>query len=157
MHIVQGRVSGIADAGDGVEIVGPGSAYNKVRGSYIGTDSSGLAAVPNGGNGVRIWGGTTNNSVGGLDFLHGNLISGNSQDGILIGDGDVFAENTQNEILSNIIGINCNGDAALSNRFGIYLRNGASETLIGGGPDGRRKCDRRKPERGDQYRRDGLG
>ena len=49
---------------------------HRVQGNYIGTNSSGLAAVPNSSVGVAITN-ASNNTIGGTAPGAGNLISGN--------------------------------------------------------------------------------
>ncbi len=60
---------------------------NVVQGNYIGTDVTGTMALPN-VSGVNIWTGyghtTTNNTIGGTAAGAGNLISGNTQNGVWI-------------------------------------------------------------------------
>lgn len=53
-----------------------------IQGNRIGTNAAGDAALPNGGNGVEIGDGVT---VGGTAPGAGNLISGNSMSGVLVG------------------------------------------------------------------------
>ncbi len=52
-----------------------------VQGNYIGTDSTGLLAIP-GATGVLIDGGASNNTIGGTAVGARNIISGNSQSGL---------------------------------------------------------------------------
>ncbi len=71
------------NAGNGVNIE-DNSTLNVVQGNYIGTNVAGTAALGNGTNGVDI-DDSNNNTIGG-DFTQGvgNLISGNTRNGVLI-------------------------------------------------------------------------
>ena len=70
--------------GDGIEITGSGASNNAVLGNFIGTNAAGTAALGN-GTGVVIDNGASNNTIGGTGAGAGNVISGNSVDGIDIG------------------------------------------------------------------------
>jgi parallel beta-helix repeat protein len=94
----------------GVEI---GSlATGTIQNNYIGTDVTGTVALPNHGVGLTIVGGSSGILVGGPGS--GNLISGNTGDGIDV--GFYVADVT---IQGNIIGTNVSGTAALPNATGI--------------------------------------
>ena len=73
------------------------SSVVSVQGNRIGTDVSGMSAVPNGQSGVLIEGGE-NNLIGGEEPGAGNLISGNGESGVT-----VFAS-YQNTVQGNLIG-----------------------------------------------------
>ena len=111
------------NAQSGVRIEGNGSDTNFVRGNYIGTNASGNSALAN-QIGVRV-DDQAYLTVIGDEFLgdFGNVISGNTNDGIFIGSN---CEAT--EIWKNVIGLNYLGMTAVSNgRNGIYLTAGAFE------------------------------
>jgi len=83
---------------------------NKViQGNYIGTDMTGLVAAPNGVNGIYMTDANLN-LIGGPNPADRNVISGNSDSGIL-------ATNTckGNRIEGNFIGLDATGTAALAN------------------------------------------
>ena len=89
--------SGNLISGNGIGIqMGRRAINNMIKGNFIGTDNSGSSAIPNTTSGIRIAGGK-NNQIGGPDPGEGNLISGNSNEGILIYgvfyDGPYPAEN----------------------------------------------------------------
>ena len=110
--------------GDGILIM-EGSNDNRIRGNFIGTDSSGTFAVRNDGSGVRIQD-ASGNWIGGLGAGDGNVISGNDSGGIRIG-GDSSA----NMVQGNRIGTDIDGVAAIPNdRDGIALNAGAQDTNI---------------------------
>ncbi|MCK6473111.1 MAG: hypothetical protein L6R28_15310 [Planctomycetes bacterium] len=93
-----------------------------VQNNFIGTDVSGLAALPNGNGGVRITG-----SLAADNTVQGNLISGNTGNGLSVesaADGTV--------ITHNLIGGDITGLAALPNsQFGVLL-TGDTGTILGG-------------------------
>ncbi len=115
-------ISGNSEAG---VIMGKGAAGNRVQNNLIGTDVTGVTAVPN-DTGVYIEGGT-NNHIGGLLKGEGNIISGN------IGEGVVVNEDTSedNFIQGNRIGLNKNGEVLGNGGDGIFI-GAALYTLIGG-------------------------
>ncbi|MBI2432645.1 MAG: immunoglobulin domain-containing protein, partial [Candidatus Hydrogenedentes bacterium] len=68
---------------DGIRVVDAASNSNIIRGNRIGVNSAGTPAVANLDNGVSLFGGS-GTIVGGTVAGAGNLISGNSDDGIRI-------------------------------------------------------------------------
>ncbi len=110
----------------------PGTAANNiVLGNRIGTNSAGTSAVPN-QIGVRIFE-TGGNRLGGsppksTDFF-GNVISGNSQLGVLI--AGIGAAN--NVVAGNLIGTDTSGKKRLPNLLGgVSLGSDAASNQIGG-------------------------
>ncbi|MBD2461131.1 DUF4347 domain-containing protein [Oscillatoria sp. FACHB-1407] len=98
-----------SDPFDGLSTTG-----NTILNNFIGTDVTGTASLGNGTNGILIGDGATNNTIGGTV---GNLISGNTQDGIAI-TGDFANGNTisNNSILNNgQLGIDLNNDGVTAN------------------------------------------
>ena len=138
-------VSGSYDTG--VIISGSGGGV-LVEGNYIGTDVTGTLPLPNGTRyastpgyflapGVTI--GTNGNTIGGTTPGAGNVISGNTNDGIDIisqtSSPQGFAQpgGQDNLIEGNYIGTNATGDASLPNGHqGIGLSAGAQYNTIGG-------------------------
>ena len=115
----------------GVYLLDSGTANNTVEGNRIGTNVSGTAAVPNTEYGVRIEAGANNNRIGGASSGARNLISGNTQSGIII----LGAGTTDNDILGNYVGTDVTGAVAIPNvASGIYVA--APATTIGGGSAG---------------------
>ncbi|HMZ20039.1 MAG TPA: choice-of-anchor Q domain-containing protein, partial [Blastocatellia bacterium] len=110
---------------NGVQIAFVGATNNQVRGNYIGTNASGTARLANSGYGVVIID-TTNNFIGGAGA--GNLISGNAQGGVAISGATAM----NNQVLSNLIGLNINGDTALQNDSNGVLVIGGANNTIGG-------------------------
>ena len=111
------------NAGWGVFLTGQGTSGNVVEGDYIGIDSGGVSARPNGHNGLDITSGASSNTV------VGNLISGNAYNGVDI----AFAGASNNVVEGNLIGTNYNGTAALPNgASGVVIEGGATGNTIGG-------------------------
>ena len=109
------------NAGAGIFLWGPS---NTILNSYIGTNVLGTAALPNGGNGLVIYG--DHNIIGSSAANGGNLISGNTGDGLHIR----FVENVT--IRGNIIGARHDRVAALPNsEVGVYLESPVA-AMVGG-------------------------
>jgi hypothetical protein len=110
----------------GVEIAS--SNGNSVKGNAIGTDPAGAVAVPN-GDGVIMSGTSSGNQVGSTTLGEGNLISGNSGDGVSIAG-------SSNTVLGNLIGTTLSGTSSLGNgvisgiRGGVFIA-GSSNTVGG--------------------------
>jgi photosystem II stability/assembly factor-like uncharacterized protein len=101
----------------GVSLLSPG---NTVQGNLIGTDVTGLKAVPN-GRGISA--GVANTVIGGLVPGARNIISGNNGDGVQIGG-------TGSLLQGNFIGTDITGTVCLGN--GGNGSQGGTGTLIGG-------------------------
>jgi len=98
-------------------------AGGTIQNNYVGTDVSGMVALPN-GTGINLLGGSGSGMlIGGPGGE--NLISGNTVDGILVQSAvDVT-------IQSNLIGTDVNGTAPLGNG-GAGIRGGGPGLVIGG-------------------------
>ena len=108
---------------------------NYVQGNYIGTDLSGTTSIDsngkplgNDGGGVSVFF-ADNNTIGGITDSPGtgagNLISGNSGDGIsLMGTEDTV-------IFGNLIGTDLTGTLAIANAVGIDSTNGYQDSIGG--------------------------
>ena len=101
-----------------------GSRNNLIEGNRVGTSADGTQAIPNSADGIDV--NDSNNTIGGTSAGAGNLISGNSFQGMVIsGPGG-------NQVLNNRIGTNAAGTAILGNGFnGLELRNSPNNLLIG--------------------------
>ncbi len=125
------------NGGEGVFVLG-GAAGTVIAGNVIGTNAAGTAAVANGNHGVRIEGGAADTRVGtngdgAGDAAEGNLISGNTYDGVSFWTGGA----TATVIAGNRIGTNAAGTAALANgRHGVWVNSGATNTRVGTNADG---------------------
>ena len=116
------------NTGDGVEIDGTPTSNNLIEGNEIGTNPAGTAALPNGGDGVEIDAGPTNNTVGGTTAAAGNLISGNTENGV-----EINGTTSGNVIEGDDIGTVAGGTAALANGTnGVEIDSGATANTIGG-------------------------
>jgi len=100
-----------------------------LQGNYIGTNATGALAVPNGENGVTLYA-ARRTHIGGTAAGAGNVISGNTLDGILIWffDSPSLSLNVA-DVLGNFIGTNAAGTGAVPNRgHGVELMH---EGLVG--------------------------
>lgn len=110
------------NGGVGVEIAGSG-CY--LRGTQIGTNKDGTAAIPNGSNGVEL-DGATGAQIGGAasDNQAPDLISGNGSSGVAVIGG------SDNKIESDMIGTNQDGTAAIPNGVdGVRMTDTVKNTL----------------------------
>jgi hypothetical protein len=99
---------------------------NTIEDNWIGVDATGTAALANGGNGVQILNGAYSNVIG-----PDNIVSGNTQSGILIWT----AGTNGNGVKGNFIGTDLTGTAAIPNgalNGGIYIHGAALGNVIGG-------------------------
>lgn len=92
---------------NGVEI--NGADTNTVSGNFVGTDVTGTVALPNGGDGILIANGSTDNTIGGSGTGEGNLISGNGESGVEINDADA------NTVSGNVVGLDVSATTTLGN------------------------------------------
>ena len=106
----------------GIGIYNTGTTGNRIWGNQIGTQSTGSAALGNGGEGVVIQEGATFNVV------DGNLISSNGGNGVWLSD----AGTNNNEVVRNTIGLDAAGNSRLANALnGVIVRSGAQNNWIG--------------------------
>ncbi len=96
---------------------------NVVDLNYIGTNVAGTSALANGKAGLLISGSSQN--IIGLPFGEPNVISGNTEDGILISGAGA----TQNTIRGNFIGTNAAGTAAVGNATGVRISNAPANEI----------------------------
>ena len=126
--IAANTVSG--NTNDGITIT-DGANANRVEGNKIGTDATGMAALPNSGTGIVILQdvnqNTVNNIIGGTAAAARNIISANLDGGAAVRGGTT----TGNQISGNYVGIKADGSSALGNGvFGIAVS--APNNTIGG-------------------------
>ncbi len=124
------------NASDGIEI--DGSDLNIIQGNYIGTDYTGSIAIPNDRDGIDInangANGSTGNIIGGTAVGAGNLISGNTLNGIELRDELVAGSTTDNSILGNLI--YGNGQLGIDlEPVGVTANNGTTDALPNSGMD----------------------
>lgn len=102
----------------------PGSNGNTISGNYIGVDNTGTTYTAN-GTGIYMMG--SYNLIGGYtadsDHKLGNIISGNATYGYRDSSG------IGNSMVSNFVGLNATGTAAIANLYGVTTGN---QTLVGG-------------------------
>jgi len=118
---------------DGVIISGTAATGNKIEGNYIGTKVNGEFSLPNSFNGVVILD-APNNIIGGTTAQARNIISGNTQNGVIISGTAA----TGNKIEGNYIGTNKTGTGDLGNTFNGISILGAPGNTIGGTTAGAR-------------------
>ncbi|NOU43388.1 MAG: DUF4347 domain-containing protein, partial [Methyloglobulus sp.] len=103
------------------------SSGHTIAGNWLGLTATGTAAA---GNllGINIWN-SSNNIIGGASSADRNVISGNTNVGLVINTGN--GTSTGNQILGNYIGTNAAGTAAVGNvNLGMYI-NAAGSTIGG--------------------------
>ncbi len=93
--------------GSGI-VLNPAANATEMVANYIGWSAAGGQASPN-GTGISI-NGASNNTIGGTSAGSGNVISGNSVDGILINTGG--GAGSDNDIYGNLIGSDPTGTFA---------------------------------------------
>ena len=126
-NIISGNGDFSAGNGDGIRLNNASS--NFIQGNYIGTDVTGAAALPNTGQGIVVFGGGSNNTIGGTAAGAGNVISGNSSGrGIEIKDPGANG----NIVQGNKIGTNEAGTGGVPNQVGVSIAWGPDNNIIGG-------------------------
>jgi hypothetical protein len=100
-----------------------------IAGNYIGTDLTGLSAIPNTGNGIALEPSATGVTIGGPTAAEMNIISGNAGSGIYA-RGDDFNP-TKNAITGNRIGTDVTGSGPLANALDGIRLDGVNGFTIG--------------------------
>jgi hypothetical protein len=124
-------ISGATQAGVafGNETAGGGDGHT-IQGNLIGTTASGTASLGN-REGIDIAAATTNSTFGGSSAAARNVISGNTDRGVIISHSIGAANITGNVVSGNYIGTDVSGTLPLGNaNFGVD--SGAHGNLIGG-------------------------
>ncbi len=117
------------NANNGLEIGGNASGVT-VDPNIMGLDTTGLALLPNGNDGVLIDGSANNNLIGGYlaSVIPQNTFSGNKGYGVAI-TGSAYA----NQIFNAYIGTGVLGFTVMPNQLGgIYVGGSATKNVIGG-------------------------
>ncbi|HYE84645.1 MAG TPA: NosD domain-containing protein [Clostridia bacterium] len=109
----------------GLTLIG-NTSRNTISGNFIGLDSSGSKPLGNETDGISIEGGANNR-------IEKNVISGNGQIGILIGDVGAFG----NEITGNLIGTDAAGNFAVGNGTDGIAVNESFNRIGGSSPEER--------------------
>ncbi len=131
-NVISGNGPVVSGIGYGVDL--ENSVDNLVQANLIGTDATGESPFGNGTAGIELGSGAFSNTIGGTSSGAGNVISGNSGDGIRIAMS-TFLENPEpgNVIQGNMIGVDRTGTKALGNAvFGIELSQSSPANTIGG-------------------------
>ena len=111
----------------GIYLIGSGSGGNTILGNLIGTDASGINAVPNNAAGIYAEA-VASGTIGGTNAGAGNVISGNlNSSGIFLTNATGFF------VAGNFIGLNAAGTTAIKNwGGGILIARAGSANWIGG-------------------------
>jgi titin len=131
-NIIGGAASGAGNVISGNDSsginLGGNTSGTVIQGNYIGTDLTGNNAVANSGGGIYFYGSGTN-LIGGAVPGAGNIISGNFQEGLSVGDPGANG----NTIQGNFIGTKADGVSPLGNQLhNIDFLDTASNNLVGG-------------------------
>jgi CSLREA domain-containing protein len=103
---------------DGIEITGSGATGNLVQGNLIGTTASGSSGLANTSDGIQIFNGASNNTIGGTAAGAGNVIAFNGADGVFVHSG-TGNRIQRNSIFSNGgLGIDLGANGVTSNDSG---------------------------------------
>jgi hypothetical protein len=117
-----------ANTNSALVLQGAGVSQNLIQGNYLGTDVTGGNALGNVNGGIYLYG-SPGNTIGGSVPGAGNLISGNSHEGISVGDPGANG----NLIQGNFIGTKADGVSNLGNEWhNIDFLNTASGNWVGG-------------------------
>ncbi|WP_165075756.1 DUF11 domain-containing protein [Paludisphaera rhizosphaerae] len=117
-------------------VVISGGSNNWIQACQIGVFADWSQGYSN-GNGVIIKDGATGNIIGTngdgvADAAEGNLISGNSREGVLIADSGTSG----NRVAGNRIGTNLQETSAIPNLNGVGIKGGAAGNIVGTNGDG---------------------
>ncbi len=120
-NVISGNTS------DGIYVTGAGTDDNVIQGNFIGTNVAGTAALGNGDRGIQIEDNASNTQIGGTAAGAGNVISGNSNDGIILSNSS-----TGSIIEGNFIGTDLTGTTNIGNgAWGIRITNSSGNTIGG--------------------------
>lgn len=130
-------ISGNGSGGIQIGVNGSQQAQNtQVLGNLIGTNSTGLAALANHGNGITIF--SSNNTIGGFGAGTGNTVASNTQSGVLVNAGsgnailgNAIFNNTFNGISLQVSG-NANAQAPQLGYAIVTTGSGSSQVTVGG-------------------------
>jgi RTX calcium-binding nonapeptide repeat (4 copies) len=107
------------------------ATQNTIQGNLIGTDAAGTKPLPN-QKGVGLGGGAPGNFVGGTTAAARNVISGNSDRGIVIG----ASGSNSNLVQGNLIGLDDARNPLPNGEGGVLVFNNAVGNVIGGAAPG---------------------
>ena len=134
-NVISGTTGTASGAGTGVHV--QLASGNSIEGNHIGTNAAGSLALPN-QFGIYVDLLSSATTIGGMVEGAGNLISGNTLEGVLIGPGFDFEGTAVDStvVQGNKIGTNAAGTVALPNRSGISVSVNTPNTTIGGSAAG---------------------
>jgi uncharacterized repeat protein (TIGR01451 family) len=118
-NIISGNTQGGVDTFNDASTPGMTGSANTIQGNYIGTTADGLSRLAN-GVGVRMFAGP--NTIGGSGAGQGNLVSGNTGNGIDL-------SSPGNLVQGNTVGLNAAG-APLSNAIGVRVGAGGNRVVF---------------------------
>jgi hypothetical protein len=106
-----------------------GSSHNFVQGNWVGLTAAGNGTLFTDGNGISVFS-ASNNSIGGTTPGSGNVIGGQTFDGVVIDAAN------GNSVQGNLIGTGPTGTVALPNGLGVLIgfSNAANNKLGGTAP-----------------------
>ena len=116
---------------DGIEFQNGSTTGTTIHGNFIGTNINGTVSLGNSGNGIFIMdapGTQIGNNTATPGTPPGNVISGNTQDGIRIQTDN--ADGTT--IRGNVIGVNAGGASLGNGMNGVRITTSADNSVIGG-------------------------
>ena len=117
------------NATHGIAVLGSGTDFNIVQGNMVGVDAAGTTAIGNGWQGIAVFSGAKNNTIGGTLASQRNVVGANGINGIVLADGGT----TNNMVTGNYSGTNAAGNAAIANHdAGIAIFNGAANNNVTG-------------------------
>ena len=109
---------------DGIQVFA--SSRTLIQGNKIGTNLAGLAPIPNANNGILLEQ-SPHSTVGGSTTGAGNVVSGNSFNGVNIDQPTA----TGNLVQGNFIGVDANGEGFLGNSGnGIRVKNAPGNSIL---------------------------
>jgi len=123
-NVISGNSEGVHI---GVQKTDQPAHHNLIIGNYIGTDSSGAAAIGN-HVGVQICDGSADNTVGGSTAGERNVIAGSRKSGVHLCGGAV-----RNRIIGNYLGTDASGTTGLGNAEGVGIQANSQQNTIGPG------------------------
>jgi uncharacterized membrane protein len=125
---------GVAISGELTATPGTWITGNIVTGNLIGTNTAGTGSIPNANGGIWVYRTRTitieKNTVSGNNKTTPNGFTGY---GIIVDNRQALASIGPITIKDNVIGLNLNKTAALSNYIGVFLECGATNVTLGPG------------------------
>lgn len=119
----------ISGNGFGIRLINFGGPLtgNVIQGNLIGTNTTGLGAIPNTIQGILLQG-ATNTTIGGTAAGARNIISGNGQQGVSIQN-----DSPNNTVTGNYIGTAIDGLNPIPNLVGLQIHGfGSTGNVVGG-------------------------